>query len=152
MLRFLEANESLEMQTANRFCYEVAIGRVCTTYALNQPLFPSLHQYSTSCFLALHDLSSSLKSAALNNEVRDALGVAQVGTRLLIMRNVGAMKMSWSLYQTLAKGLKTQKVSERKMVLEDCGPVEFFNKHLIKVRTQSSFSCLGSKQVYMLGG
>ena len=45
MLRFLEADESLNMQAVNRFLYEIAIGRVCTTCTLNQPLFPSIQRH-----------------------------------------------------------------------------------------------------------
>ena len=99
--------------------------------------------------LVLHDLQNSRKYTVLKNEVNDAIGVVQVGTRLLIMHHIETLKMSWSLYQTL------KVTTEWRVVLEDSGPYEIVDNPsdaASLTRKQSSFCCVGGKQVYMLGG
>ena len=83
MLRFLSDEEALNMQATNRFHYEIAVSRVCTTFTLTQDLLPyfdvdPIDKWRNSTSLVFHDLERSRRYVAMNT-LRDALGVVQAG-------------------------------------------------------------------------
>lgn len=82
MLPFLPQDESLNMQATNRFHYQIAVSRVCTTFDFSQPLLPYFDDvpgsgsYSNTLFF--HDVANSQKYIAMAG-LKDFLGVVQAG-------------------------------------------------------------------------
>ena len=70
MLRFLPPREQQQMQLGNKFCYNVAVGRVVTRYTFGVPLIPFR---SNARKIGLYDLQ---KQKAHNIQNQKYLGDA----------------------------------------------------------------------------